>query len=357
MAIRPGVTVTEDTLPVMEDIPGMGGRIAVIGAFNSEITDITVCTNEDQAHQLFGTTATLNDFKGTDDIDFLFMGASELVIANITTWDTSGDTPVAETTLTTAKLQAALSKLHNEVFDFLFVADELADASQTIVSTWLEDEFESHFAHGQVLQLTKSSAAAYATSVATLKKNVYFINTQNLTVNGTTLNLNQSTAFIAGLIASMQVNKSLTAKILTGVSAISPEYTFETGDLGTQLLELNVPMMEVRNRRLQQIICINSMMPNGYDMSINRTRDYVINRIEAERLLGESNSTSSVDVAQLIVEKVRKECVDDLKLLKDIKYHITKTGAKTADIVLDELRFDDIITRVNIHFNIVVGDE
>ena len=46
-------------------------------------------------------------------IDFLFIGASNLVVANITTW-TDAETPVAETTLTNEKLTQALAKLKGE---------------------------------------------------------------------------------------------------------------------------------------------------------------------------------------------------------------------------------------------------
>ena len=354
MATRPDIDVIEDSVTIPDTTaPGMGSRIAVIGAFDSEVSDVTVCTSKESAHAIFGTTATLNDFKGTDVIDQLFVGASELLVVNITTWS-DATPPVASTTITTEKLTAALAKLHNEVFDFLYVADELADASQTILTTWLNSEFENKFCHGQVSQLTKSSAAAYATSAATFGKQTYYINTQQLTVNGTTLNLNQSTAYIAGLIAAREVNRSLTAKIMPDVSAVSPEYTFESGDIGAKLMELNIPILEVRNRRLQEVICVNSLLPNNLDMSINRTRDYVLNRIEAELLLGESNSEATEDTAQILVENVRNECVDDLKLLKDIQYHIERVSATEIDIVIDKLVFDGIITKVKIHYRIEV---
>ena len=353
MATRPDIDVIEDAVTINDIVPGMASRIAVIGAFDSEVTDVTVCTSKESAHSIFGTTGTIGEFKGTDDIDLLFTGATELLIVNITTWS-DDDTPVASTTITTEKLTAALAKLHNEVFDMLFIADELADASQTIVTAWLNSEFGNKFCHGQVAQLSKSSAAAYTTSVATFGKQTYYINTQQLNVNGTLLNLNMSTAYMAGLIAGREVNRSLTAKLLPDVSAVSPEYTFESGDIGAKLLELNIPIAEIRNRRLKEVICVNSMLPNNLDMAINRTRDYVINTLQAEILLGEANSDLTFDTAQLIVEKVRNECVDNLHLLKDIVYHIERVSTTEIDIVLDKLVFDGIITKVKIHYSIEV---
>ena len=150
---------------------------------------------------------------------------------------------------------------------------------------------------------------------------------------------------MAGLIAGRMVNDSLTAQLLPGVTGVNPEYTTETGDIGAKLMELNIPIIKCRNRRLNQYICVNSMLPNGLDMSINRTRDYVFNTLEAELLLGKASSE---------VENVRKECVEDLKLLKEIEYTIKKADSKTAEIILRKLIFDDIITKVKVKYSIEV---
>ena len=180
MATEPKIEVIQDTVIRVEEYTGMAGAIAVIGAFDSEVTDLTVCNNARVAHQLFGTTSTVGAFKGTDAIDYLFYGASQLLVCNITTWS-DDDTPVPTTTITNTNLATALAKLKNEEFDILFIADELSDAAQTIVTTWLGDEFKDKYPHGQVAQLQKSTAAAYATSVATFQKNLYWICTQQYT--------------------------------------------------------------------------------------------------------------------------------------------------------------------------------
>ena len=347
MATRPDVHVHKENVTMTNSgVPGMASSIAVIGAFDSEVSDVTVVSNKESAHAIFGTTETVDDFKGTDAIDGLFYGASNLIVVNITTW--SEDTP--STTITNEKLTAALANLKHEEFNLLFVADELADASQTLVSTWLDSEFEDKFAHGQVAQLQKSTAAAYATSIATFNDQINWITTQ--AYNG--LSLNQSAALMAGYIASLGVNQSLTSKVIPVISSISPEYTTESGDIGAKLLELSVPFIEVRNRNNSSYICVNSELPNGLDLYINRVRDYVINRLEAEVILGEQSSDATIETAHTIAETVKKECVDDLKLLKDIEYHIEKVSAKVVKIALDALVFDDVIITVDIPYSIRV---
>lgn len=354
MATEPKIIVEEGAVIQANDLePGMASRIGVIGAFDSEVTDLTLVTNATVAHQIFGTTTTEGTFKGTDDIDNLFIGASSLLVANITTWS-DDETPVASTTITNEKLTAALELLSHEEFDLLFVADELADASQAIVSAWLNKEFKDKYAHGQVAQLQKSTTAAYETSVATFQKNLYWICTQQLTYYGEVLSLNRSAALMAGLIAGMGVNRSLTAKIIPGVTAVTPEYTGDNAAIGAKLLELNVPFLKCKNRTSKTHYCVNSKLPDGLDLYINRVRDYIINRIAVETFLGDINSESTLEGIGNIVENIKYQCVDVLGLLKDFEYRVEKASAKCVDVILERLIFDDVITEIRITYNIEV---
>ena len=351
MATEPTITVTEGTVTTNETRIGMASRIAVIGAFNSTITELVDVSNAKQAHVLFPDSTTT--FKGNEAIDFLFIGASSLVVANITTWST-GENPTPETTLTNAKLEAALELLTHEEFDILFVAEELTDAAQTIVSAWLDSEFHDKFAHGQVAQLQKSTTSAYETSIATFNKNIYWIATQQYTYYGTLLSLNQSAALMCGLIAGMMVNRSLTAKVIPNISAVTPEYTTESASIGAKLLELNVPFIKCRNRNTKVHYCVNSLLPDELDLYINRVRDYIINRINVEAYLGEINNDASLEGIGNVIENIRYECVDVLGLLKDIEYRVEKGSGTCVNVILERLVFDNIITNINITYNIEV---
>lgn len=353
MATEPKITVKEEVANAYENIPGQAGSIAVIGAFDSEVTSITNVTSARTAHSIFGTTSTTGTFKGTDAIDYLFIGASNLLVANITTWS-DANPPVASTTLTTEKLNAALEALHNEEFDILFIADQLSDAQQVIVSTWLDNEFEDKYCHGQVAQLTKSTAADYTTSVSKFNDNLYYINTQTFTIKSTALDLNCSTAYIAGIIAGLDVNRSLTNKIIPDVTAVSPEYNTSAGQLGATLLDLNIPFVACRNRRLQTYYCVNSMLPDGYDLYINRVRDYILNRIAVETYLGEPNNENTVNGIITLIEGIKQQCIEELGLLKDINFTVEKSSANCIDIIIDSLVFDNIITDINIYYSIEV---
>ena len=354
MATEPKIIVEEGAIiQPNESTPGMASKIGIIGAFDSEVTDLTLVSNTTTAHSIFGTTTTEGTFKGTDAIDLLFTGASSLLVANITTWS-DDETPVPSTTITNAKLEAALELLTHEEFDLLFIADELSDAAQTIVSTWLNKEFKDKYAHGQVAQLQKGTAAAYETSIATYQKNLYWLCTQQYTYYGELLSLNRSAALMAGLIAGMMVNRSLTAKIIPDVTGVTPEYKGTNQTIGDKLLELNVPFLKCRNRSTRTHYCVNSKLPDGLDLYINRVRDYIINRIAVETYLGEINSEASIEGISNIVENIRYQCVDVLGLLKDFEYTVKKESATCVNVILEKLIFDDVITEIKITYNIEV---
>jgi len=354
LATEPKIVVRQQAVTTQNtSVPGQAGRIAVIGAFDSEVTTLTSVNNSRSAHTIFGTMGTEGNFKGTDAIDNLFYGASELLVVNITTWS-DATPPVASTTITAEKLAAALAKLENEEFDMLFIADDLSDSLQTTVTTWLDAEFQKKFCHGQVVQMSRANASAYTTSVATVNDNVYYINTQQLTINGTLQSLNRSTAYIAGLIAGMDVNRSLTAKTIPNVSAVSPEYLTASGELGAALLSLNIPFIACRNRNNNVYYCVNSELPDELDLYINRVRDYVINRIAVETYLGEPNSEQTLSGIKNVVDTIVHECVDTLGLLTGIEYSVEKASSTCVNVILEKLIFDEVITEIDIYYSIEV---
>ena len=358
MAIEPQIIVKKRASEQINTNPNYAGDIGIIGAFNSEITDLTICSNVTEAKTKFGIMGTEGDFKGTDAIPLLFNGASSLLVANITTW-TDDTTPEAETTLTDAKLTAALNKLHHVDFDILFIAEELSDSQQEIVTAWLDAEFEAKFPHGQISELTKSTAAAYETSISKFSDKVFYINTQSFGFNGETLSLNRSTALIAGFIAGTQTNLSLTNKEVTGITSVDPEYSTAAGQLGAALLSLNIPFLKrrfVSSKKANVFYVVNSALPDGFDIYIYRIRDQILKDIQAEVIIGQQYDAVTENGIVTLMEGLKQRYVENYRGVKDIKYHIEDDplNAQCINIVIDEIVFNDIITLVNIFYNIRV---
>ena len=197
------------------------------------------------------------------------------------------------------------------------------------------------------------AAAAYTTSVACFNDNVYYINTQTLTVNGAALDLNRSTAYIAGLVAGMEIDSSLTNQIIPNVSSVTPEYTTGNGDLGATLLSLNVPFIKCRNRRTGKYVCVNSAVPAGLDMSIYRTRDYILNILALESFLGQHTNAETVEGITNVVDNVKEQCID-LGYIDDMTYTVEKVNSSTIDVNITQMVFSGVLTKLNIYYSIGV---
>ena len=119
-------------------------------------------------------------------------------------------------------------------------------------------------------------------------------------------------------------------------------------------MQLNVPIIKPRNRRNNNYICVNSELPNGLDLYINRVRDYVLNRISVETQLGEPSNDITIDGIENIVENTKHMCVEELGLLEDIIYHIEKVSATEIDVIIDKMVFNGVVTDIKIHYSIEV---
>lgn len=355
MATESKIVIHEASNIQVDQEPGMASVIAVIGAFNSTVTATTLCRTVRQAKEIFGESTATTTFKGCDAVDYLFKGASALLIVNTTQWSDT-ETPVPNTTITNQLLTNALTQLQGEEFDILFVAEDLTDTAQEIVTNFLNSEYTNKNPHGQVSQLNRATSALYETAVTKHGDHIYYLNTQQFTVNGVTLDLNKSTAYICGVIAGLNVGKSLTSKVIPDVSAVTPEYTYGVGDLGSALLDLNVQLVKCRSRVNNEYNCISSELPNKWDLYINRTRDYLVKTFALVDYLGDINNESSLTAITGECERLYKIFVEDLKLIKDLVYSVEKVSEKCVAIYLDKLVFDGIITRIDVYINITVGE-
>ena len=50
----------------------------------------------------------------------------------------------------------------------------------------------------------------------------------------------------------------------------------------------------VKNRRLQQVKCINGMTPAGWDMKVERVKNYLVKRVSFADVFGEDNNEPTV---------------------------------------------------------------
>lgn len=327
--------------------PGVAGKIAVVGAFKTEVTEPQLFLTADEAKEALGTDDT---FDGCKVIDDLFIGASSLLAVNVATKSGTTWTKTVDAT----NLAAALAKIKGEDWDMLFVAATLTDSLIPVIDSYLDDTFEMKFPAGYGGCLNGANTAANVTSAGLAGDHCYFLLTQQLIVNGTTKSLLNSAAYYMGMLAAMQVGNTMTMKEVPGVNGVTPELGFETGQAGKAYVEAGITTVKPINRNDGRYVVVNSEQPNGLDLYINRVRDFVIKEMNMIQFLGDRNRTPTHNQILQECDRIEYKCVTTLDLLSDIEYNVEKTGPKTVDVNLSSLTFDDIITKININYTIEV---
>lgn len=327
---------------------GDAGKIAVIGAFKTDISTPTLFTSLADAQETFGDDTT---FDGCAALPYLFMsGATSLLCVNVATQ--SGQT--WSKTIDATNLAAALAKIKGEDFDILFVATPLSDAFIVLLDTFLESTFEMKYPSGYIGTLAATTDSAKIASAAQAGEHCYGLLSQSFTVNGTELSALNSAAYYTGLIAGMSVGSTMTMKVVPNVLAVNPELSFETGGNGKALLEAGITTFKCQDRGSARYICVNSEQPNGFDLYVNRVRDYVVKSFALHQFLGRRNREATLNEIKQEVDRVKMECVKTLDLLKDIEYTVDKRDAQTVDINIQRLLFDGLITEINVYVTVEV---
>jgi len=342
MATLPKVQVFNKNNPV-KSRPGLASKIAVVGAFEKDVTDPVFCNGIDDAYEKLGEDKTYN---GISSLEYLFYGASSVLAVNTTTKTGSGSNIEVDKSLTPAKLTSALSKISAEDFDMLFVAEVIPSTLIGIITEFLENRYRNKFPTGYVCYNT------FEPNVA--GDFCYGLVHQRLTVNDTLLSEVDSGAYYCGVLASLNVGNSMTMKVVPQVTGVSPELSFENGGNGLALLEAGVTTFRCQDRGNNRYVVVNSEQPNGLDLYINRSRDFVVKEMSLHQFLGDRNRKATLNEIKQEVDRVKERCVNTLDLLEDIEYNVEKKGPNCVDINITRLLFAGIITDINVYITVEV---
>ena len=327
---------------------GEAGKIAVIGAFKTTEDDPQLFTSLADAQEALGTDST---FDGCAALPYLFMNGAESVLAVNVSTESSG---TWTKTINTTNLASSLAKIKGEDWDILFVAAALTDTFLPIIDEYLQATFEMKFPAGYVGALTGGTTSANVASAALAGEHCYGLITQQFTINGTELSVLNSSAYYCGLVAGLRVGNTMTMKTVPDVTAVNPEYSFETGGDGKTLLEAGITTVKCQDRGANRYVVVNSEQPNGYDLYINRVRDYVVKQFSLHQFLGERNREATLNEIKQEVDRVKILCVKTLDLLKDVEYTVEKKDVNTVEINIYKLLFDGLITEINVYVTVEV---
>lgn len=338
----PKVQVFNKTNPVKSK-PGLASKIALIGAFEPDIATPVLCASLDEAYEKLGTN---KEVPGVSCLEHLFYGASSVLAVNITTKTGSGSNITIDASFSPAKLTSALSKISGEDFDILYIAVPITSELIPIIIEFLNNRFLNKMPSGYVCYGDFDPALSGDFCYGHIH--------QQLIINGTLLSTIESGAYYCGVIASLNVGNSMTMKVVPNVTGIEPELTFENGSVGAQGLNLGVTLFKCLDRGNDVYVVVNSEQPNGFDLYINRTRDFVVKEMSLHQFLGERNRQATLNEIKQEVDRVKERCVNTLDLLEDIEYNVEKKSPNCVDINITKLLFAGIITEIDVYITIKV---
>lgn len=338
--------------------PGMAGSVAVVGAFPSTTPEIFALTGIRNAAEIIGTDTT---YSGVSAINHIFRrdgGASSVIGVNITTTTGSGDNVTEETTLTVDKLTGALNSLKGEKFDILFVAATLDDSGLETVKDFLAEAYDVQKPVGVVLPLSRTSvdgvSASYKTAAEIFKPvSSYGLIDQQYIVDNTVLSIVDSAAHYCGLVAGKKVDESMTMKELPDVTGVIPEYEFSDSQDGNKLVGYGLTIVRCIDRVNKKFVVVNSEQPSGLDLSVERTKDFVIRQVELESQLG-AKTKLSVTAIRSALETKKQLFKDTLGIIEDLTYKVEKVSSNCVEVYLDSIVFAGILTKIDVYVTVEV---
>lgn len=355
MATIPRIKFYKKDNPVVVD-KTRAGRIAVLGAFDSE-NKATVSDNIytftpvnivdlDDAKKL-GTDTT--NYPNLTTLPLLFKGASSMLAVDMTV---GGSTP--DKTIDVAKLAPALNTIKEEQFDILYICAEITDEMLSIVKVFCDNRLEDKMPCGFLGVGTRASATAYATTQALLPETTYGFVTQKLEYENDNLNLIETGALYAALVASEKLDTSFTNKILEGVTDIQDEYTFASTDLGYKLVELGFTVFKITDRQNNTVRVVNGKQANGLDVYVNRVRDAIIREFNLDLFLGTKSNERTLLNINAECARIKNMFTDTLGFIVDLEYNVEKTAPECINVNLTKIVFDGIITEIDVYYTIKV---
>lgn len=370
MGSKPTIKTYNKKQPKKVD-PSFAGRVAIIGAFKSEVVTPKSYSTLTEAVTDLGAYDSSDVFLGNKALNILFgkdntgkdiqgvTGVTSILAVNVAT--KSGSTWTK--TLDATSLTTALGKIKYESFDYLFIAtDDISDALLAVITPFTsERHLNKHPCGygGYIAARTGESASAIkqaykATADATDDFCYGLIPAQTVKINGATFDALETSAYYCALLASTNVGSSLTQKTLPAVEGLGTEYSFETASVGEYLVEYGFMAIDCYDRENSEYLIVNSEQPNGYDLYINRVRDYVLRAFNLHQFLGERNRTPTLSEIGAMLSLVKESCVKNLDFLADIEYTVEKVAPKKARVTVTKLLFDDIITDIEVYYTIEV---
>ena len=374
---EPDVVVT-DVEKIKTKTYGNAGKVALIGAFPTSEFQINSFSKLEDAQAELGAETIPSECVSYGCLDYIFnqdkqsKGVEEVIIYN-----TNYEATNLSYTITNEQIATACTVLADEDFDILTVADsitlEAAGTNDSVIlnpiwstlKTFVDAQYRNQQPFGIITAITidKDSTTGDTTLAAFHAKfedkGIYKAVTTPVYIKGETdpLSLAESGCWHSAFTAGRPVNKSETGKIykeLQGVDSKS-EFPLQTtsGKIDWEnLLDAGLLTTKYHNRRLQIIKCINNMTPAGWDMKIERVKNYMVKRLSFTDVFGEDNNEPTIDFVKGLFE-YEKDLAISNNYLTDMDYEITHCSKDCIKAKLF-LEIPDVVKHVRLEVSVEI---
>jgi hypothetical protein len=152
----------------------------------------------------------------------------------------------------------------------------------------------------------------------------------------------------------MNVGQSLTAKVLEEVTDVLTVYNESTTPKLSEMVGMGYFVVRSINPLEGTYEVVNSANANGLDMYMTRVLSYIVNEFALRRYLGERNNTATLSGISMECNRLLTMFRDDLQLVENITYAVSKRDAETVDVILNTIEFSGIITEIDVAITIEV---
>lgn len=324
--------------------------VCLIGGFETteKANEVFFAETLAEAEEVYGTDTTIDANAALKQV--FRKEISGAIIVNIS----SGSGDNIQRNITTAKLNSALAVLNDIEFDTLYVIEDSADANIEALATFAAARFEAKKPFTSIITCTRASKAAYETTIGKVGDYAIAVLTQPLEINGTELSLVESGAYLLNIIVRMNVGQSLTAKVLEEVTDVLTVYNESTTPKLSEMVGMGYFVVRSINPLEGTYEVVNSANANGLDMYMTRVLSYIVNEFALRRYLGERNNTATLSGISMECNRLLTMFRDDLQLVENITYAVSKRDAETIDVILNTIEFSGIITEIDVAITIEV---
>ena len=350
---EPIIKVKSEIKRISTSNPYIKDVVCVIGGFETaeKSGEVFFAETLAEAEAVLGDDTTIPANKALKQV--YRKDISGAIIVNVTT-ATSGNDPTYSRDVTKAKLISALTALNDIEFDLLYVIEDSSNDNLAEVCKFAAARFEAKKPFTYIATVTRANKSAYEATIEKVGDYAVAVLTQPLEVNGVELSLTESGAYLLNTIARLNVGYSLTAKVLDEVTGLGTEYTFGEDQLGSDLVGMGYFVVRGINPLEGTYEVVNSANANGLDMYMTRVLSYIVNEFALRKYLGERNNTATLSGISMECNRLLTMFRDDLGLVENITYAVSKRDAETVDVILNTIEFSGIITEIDVAITIEV---